>query len=95
MRVDEARDHDAVGGIEHFCVVQFDPCRDLGDAVALDQDVATVDVTDSGIHAQDMTASDEHALRHLDSLSLSVRSYSETELRAECYHLCRHEAMVC
>ena len=72
MRVDEARHDDAVRRVDDLCISDFERDADRSDPVVFDQNVATVEVADLRVHAQDMTSAEQHALGHDLSL-LAVR----------------------
>jgi hypothetical protein len=53
VRVDEPGSNDAVASIHHQRVVSGEVAPDICDPVAVDQDVAAVEVADVGVHRDD------------------------------------------
>ena len=74
--VDEPRDDDAIGGVDHLRVADVERRRDGGNAVVLDQEVTAEDVPERGIHRQHMATSQQRPPAHRFSSTLS----SVTEL---------------
>ncbi len=55
VRVDEAGDHDIAGDIDYLRIRRLDLRCNRGDGVALNKDVAPVDIADLGINTDDVT----------------------------------------
>jgi hypothetical protein len=61
VRVDQARHHDAVGGVDHQCVIRPEARADRGDAVTLDQNVADWEIGNLGVQRDHGSALEEGA----------------------------------
>src|SRR5207247_7486377 len=86
VRIDEAGDDNAAGGVDHLRVARLEPAAHGRDALVLDQHVAAEDVAELGIHRQHMTIPKHDPLGH-DPLPFPTSSSSQTELAGQSYHL--------
>ena len=62
--VDEARDDDVAGGVDDLRAVRGDPRADVGDPIALDEDVGLRQLADGWVPRQDDRVLDEDPVRH-------------------------------
>ena len=77
MRVDEARHHDAIGGVDHRCVVvrNCDARPDFADLAVLDQHIGLREVADAAVEGEDDSALEQDATLalHPGQQSIGVR----------------------
>src|SRR5205814_4941416 len=64
VRIDKPRQHDEIGCMDMLCVRYLQLRRDGGNPPALDQDVATAQVADRAIHAEDAAAGEKLQVSH-------------------------------
>ena len=80
MRVDEARHYDAIGGVDHRCVVarNCDARPDFADLAVLDQHIRLREVADAAVEGEDDPALEQDAALalHPGQESIGIRSGS-------------------
>src|SRR5215472_86910 len=75
MAIDEARNEDHVGGIDHLCAFARQSCADRGDLAALDQHITLGKIPDFRVHADDRAALQKKASFGIDRPKLFEAAY--------------------
>ena len=84
MRIDEARHHDRVGGVDHLRIGRRQIGPDGRDPGTIDQNVAFRQLTGSGMHGEDRSALEEHPAASSSSSAVGcVRGRVERRRRAK------------
>ena len=70
--VDEARDDDPVGGVDHDRVARRDVGPDFADLAVLDQDIGLREIADRPVEREHDAALDQEAARALHARKLGI-----------------------